>query len=893
MANLKECAEQLKLAMGDNITDAGAKQLVSRLNKLARQISSQQGTPLPQALNEAAELFAEGGYSGAKSELKRRYDKLRLLRNDEKLMLRTLEEGGLAADRIVQLLGASKNRPGYKAANGVNQVATMRIAHTWQAIHDDMVAEGVWLTFTGKEMRTKGSEADKKLARELWALGTSRGASESVTGDAEVHKLAKVIYKWQKANAAENNMYGANIGELDTFVAHQAYSTEKIREMGRGREKYATDPKEASYEAFYELVMANVDSVRTFQGDDPVTFLRAAHEALYNNRWTKDIKDTADELAGQNTNFTLTGSLADRISQSRVFHWKDADAHVAVNSAIGVASTAESFIISTKSLMRSSALMQQMGGNPGDYYKSLVKLAKQIVATRPDSAKQLKRFEDWRISENLYDDPNWINATGMAEKRNMPDWSRWIDNARMLNKAALLQGSGILSFFVDPAAGAMVLHQNGVPWPQAIMGSFRARFPKDKELKRFLSSLGAISEMASGELIRGVDDSRVVSNKIRGIMSATMKWNGLDGATTSMKQGVLLALNKAVTEHAGDSFDQLPARMQAAMRRHGIEELEWNLIRSMEKRGFEGDLKLIDPYAVREIPDGQLDLFASKEGLGSDSASLEKARRELFTRLMTWFNDETEVSVASPDASVRRTMYGATLAGTPEGAALRMVMDLKSFSIGVFQNIIGREFLSAGHSTIAEGMVKNKGAWLHVAAFAAQATVLGYMAWSAKEMLKGRTAPPLMDEDGKLNMSTILGAAQRGGGLGIMGDFFLSEYDKRTRGLLAQMAGPTLGQAETVYAALAKVRDTSLDGAPEFPIVEVQRLIEGNTPFISLPYIRPVVNYLFYYNLQELIRPDLFESQRKALERSTGQESLTTFPLMAPAWEGQYLRPFE
>lgn len=534
--------------------------------------------------------------------------------------------------------------------------------------------------------------------------------------------------------------------------------------------------------------------------------------------------------------------------------------------------------------------MMKLGANPARTYQDAVRLARALVDDRADSAQQLALFDSLKVNENLMQDAGWLATARWAEKADRPAAYRWLDNLRLFSKVAKTAGSGIVSFFGDMPALGRVVSFNGVPWPQAFLHALASRLPQGADRIAYLRKLGAISEMETGQIMRGLEDSMHISNGMRTFAARAARASGLDWSTTRGKQQVMWALSLELSDHVGKSLDELAPALRASLERHGVGDLEWNILRAQPLLDVEGH-SVLDPDAALKVSDERIDLFAKSIGLGSNSRDLERAKRELWTRIGTLFTDEAQIAVASPGADIRRRMRGTTLSDTASGQIVRMIGDLKTFGVASWTNIIEREFLARGHSTVLEGMGKNGAAWWAVSNHIAYSAIMAYFAWSAKEMIKGRTPPPLVEDDGTLHIGNISQSIMRGGGFGIAGDFLLAEYDQRTGGLLGKIAGPVPGDIGLLAQALSKaVRPTE----EKAPVWEVQRLIEGNTPLLNLPYLRPLLNYLVLYNLQEMLQPDAFDRHRRKLYEATGQETLEGIPgFMAPPWERDYLRPLD
>lgn len=883
MANnpsLQDCANAIRGVLGDFINDADAKSAVIYMKNRAQALAKDTAISVDEALEMVARELTQSEHQNKLHQLRSQLDTL----HHVKQAVEGAEKLKYRADVLAQKLGTQKNRSEFGASHGVAQVANLRHMTWLNGFYEELAAADLVKLFESKALSDRGSNESLLLSRELWSINNSEGKAPSVTGNKQIYELAKLMDKWQWVVNSEMNLYGAVIKRTEGFISSQTHDPSLLRAAGRD--------KDASYEAWSDVILRNADLDRVFGTRDAAKIkqmLKDVHENLYNGYFGRT---PHDDLVAQNTNFTLAGSLADRLSKRRLIHFATPEGFHEYNTLFGKGSVTQNFLHRMEMGARQVALMQEFGPNPSDAYRKIVRITQEAASKLADSAKQMDRYSTLRVREDLSADPNWLQATGAANERPGSSIYDGVETLRTLTKAAALGGSGVASHIIDPAQMAMVMHLNGIPWPQAMFNSmFKKWVPGaiTKEQKAYLKSLGFISELEAGYLVRGMSESNQYSRWAHKVAGWVFKWNGLDRSTLNSKRVLALELSRLLATNADSAHSALPVRLQEALARHRIGQLEWDILRKLPTEKV-GDENLVDPARVFDLDDAALAAFARQEKLGMEPRDIHRLKNELWARFAGYLHDEANIAVGNVGPEVRKWIYGSTFRGTPEGTVARLIGDLKSFPLGVVSNLVGREFLRKGHSNIAQGMMKS--GWQpykHVAMFAAQATVLGYLSWSAKEMLRGRTPPPLVDDRGRFRVDNVMGAMMRGGAMGILGDFFLSEYDQRSRGLLAQLAGPTLGMLETVYAAGSKFKTSTVEGEPSIPITELMRIGEGVTPGISIPWIKVIVNHLFYYSLQEMLKPGMFQRQRKAIYESTGQRELG---IGLTPWEGSYLDPF-
>jgi len=79
------------------------------------------------------------------------------------------------------------------------------------------------------------------------------------------------------------------------------------------------------------------------------------------------------------------------------------------------------------------------------------------------------------------------------------------------------------------------------------------------------------------------------------------------------------------------------------------------------------------------------------------------------------------------------------------------------------------------------------------------------------------------------------------------------------------LAGPTIGQLDNIVDIFQTIRE----GNNPFP--KMANLIQGNTPFINLFYLRMALDYLILYNIQEWQNPGYLRRLERRMDRDFNQ----------------------
>ena len=241
------------------------------------------------------------------------------------------------------------------------------------------------------------------------------------------------------------------------------------------------------------------------------------------------------------------------------------------------------------------------------------------------------------------------------------------------------------------------------------------------------------------------------------------------------------------------------------------------------------------------------------------SRKIKDARDEFKLRLRTLFSDRSRTAIPHPGAAENAIMNSGTQPGTALGEAVRLFMQFKSFPISVVRKGIGREIYGHGADSLKDAFMKGQGDILGLVHLMVATTLFGYAAMALKDLAKGRE--PRDPSDPK----TIAAAMAQGGGLGIYGDFLFGEFSRYGRSAVATLAGPTFGQIDDVAEMYTRMR-TGEDAA-----AQGLRFVMNNTPFINLFYTRAALDYLFIYQLQEMVSPGYLHRLEARIQRENDQ----------------------
>ncbi len=216
-------------------------------------------------------------------------------------------------------------------------------------------------------------------------------------------------------------------------------------------------------------------------------------------------------------------------------------------------------------------------------------------------------------------------------------------------------------------------------------------------------------------------------------------------------------------------------------------------------------------------------------------------------------------AVITPGAREQLFTGGGLQRGTWKGELTRSVFLFKSFPISVVLR----------HWTRAMGMPSAGGRAAYIAAFLASTTMLGALSQQLNDMASGRNPREMVGKDaGKF----WLGALLKGGGLGLYGDFLLSDHTRYGGGALASMLGPVAGLVDDVVKLAQGIPLNAVEGKPEQTGGDLVKLGKGLIPGANLWYAKAALDHMIFNQLQEYFSPGYL---RKVEQRSKKQFNQT------------------
>ena len=439
------------------------------------------------------------------------------------------------------------------------------------------------------------------------------------------------------------------------------------------------------------------------------------------------------------------------------------------------------------------------------------------------------------------------------------DGAKWSAITRSIASMAKLGGATI-SAMADVHLYATELRYQGRSYLGGVfeaMGNL-AKIKNTAKKQAIAEQLGFMADNVIYDLAARYSTGDNLNKQFTKIQRTFFKLNLLQWWTNSLKEGAMLGMANYVAKNRKLKFSNLDDGFKRLLNHYDIDENLWNIIRKLDVEKAEDGAEF---FSVRNIDSLSNDTLKSLMSVDkATERQINNFRDLLKSKVSGMFLDRSTYAVIEPDARVRATMKQGTMAGTAYGEALRFFFQFKGFPLAIWNKSIKRELSHFGAGNASAGV------W-GVASLIIGSGIFGYVAMTAKDLLKGRSPKD------PTKYKTFLAAMLQGGGAGIYGDFLFSQT--RTPGDIAlQVLGPVPSEG---FQAMQAIK-YGIQGQKDPALRQAYRSVVGNIPFLNLFYLKTAFDYAIGYQIMETLSPGHLRRMENRIERDTGQEFLLTKP---------------
>ena len=821
ITTFSKCFNEMKRLSGNTITDEKINQFLDEIKIKQNEDKFNQNQSRTEDIL-AEEVFNEFEYTQALTKRNMAEANMKALDQYEKIIdAVTLSEGKLDAAQGAKALLVGIQEYSKIARNSIgakqDTIEVVELTRLYQAINK--LGDDAWNQFT------KG-DFDLELKKAMKGENVEVGM---------VKEIAQILKNSQAEWRQRLNDLGANIGELDDWITKTTHNTEKMGNASK-LSKIVGDNRIA----WREYIRGRLDLPRTFAGvTDPMKIdeiLDGIYDSLMAN----------DHLKHGGTN-SIYGSrnIGNRLNASRVLHFKDAEARHEYDRMFGEPSLKESVLENLSNSSRNIALMQELGVNPqATFEKVLALLRKKYKSENPELVRNLN-FENFKNEFAEIDGS--INGVGNTTL------------AKVGMTIRALQSMGKLGFAAVTSIGDLAQYMSTTNFQgRGFLSGFREAINSlfKTQDQAAMSVLSVTSNSVAGSFQANKYGASMDTWGTMGkLQNMFFKYNSLNRWISSLKSGMTVGLAHHYGMLADTKFLDLSARERNLITLYGIDEGKWNMLRSIKTLDVE-TRRYLTAEGVNEISDNAIKSYVGRK---ISQREIRNFKKDLE---MTWRNvlvDQAMHGTPEPDAAVRAFMNQGQKKGTGAGEGLRFIGQFKSFPMTIWKKIIGRERKSYGKEVLEETPFARV---TGLTSLMLLSTVFGYIAMSAKDILRGRSPRDPEKTD------VLLQALIQGGGLGIYGDFIVGELQNEYGGgTFDSLLGPTAGDITKMVSMVKSIMEgDALKTGKKF-----QQFAEGNIPFLNMYYSKAAYDYIIGYQIKEFLDPGFFARMENKHQEKRGQ----------------------
>ena len=746
------------------------------------------------------------------------------------------------------LVGSNLQKTGSRFSVALSQFTMYRnFTTSFEAKLREKKVDGVFANAT--------ADQDRRIAKAMEEIGMGK---EVTVKDPNLVEIARIMVDFQEQVRLKLNGAGANIPKMWGYIVRQSHDPFQLRNaidvLNIKRNKNIDETSgngERNLQAWIDYILPKLDGDRTFGKNatekEKLDFLRYAYNTLIRNE--HQIADGASTTYGSR-------DLTTKLNAKRVLHFKTSDDWFDYNSNFGGGNLRESFFSGLNIAARNYGLMKDLGTKPQENFKEIGRAVAQALENRGKTDDAIKVSTALKKQGNL--EKYMMEVDGSVNSVVNFGAARYSAILRSIASMAKL-GGAVVSALADLHLYASEVNYQGRSYMGGLfeaMGSLAKL--SNKRRTEISSQLGFINDNAIYDLAARYSVGDTLNRSFTKLQRTFFKLNLLSWWTNSLKEGAMLGMGNYVAKQRKTGFNQLEEGFKRLLKHYDIDEKTWNVIRKMDVEKADNGDEFFSVRQIDNLTDDQIKSLANLKTMSKRQIELYKD--DLKTKTSGMFLDRSTYAVIEPDARQRAFLKQGFMAGTGPGEAIRFMAQFKAFPIAILDKAVGREM-----SFFREG--QNMRALMGISRLVIMSGILGYVAMTAKDLLKGKSPKD------PLKKKTFFASMLQGGGLGIYGDF-LFQQSNYGLDLLSTLAGPVLSEGAKVLNAVR----LGVQGEFSKSARAAYKSVVNNIPFLNLFYLKTAFDYAIGYQMMETLSPGYLRRMENKMRKDTGQEFLLTKP---------------
>lgn len=654
------------------------------------------------------------------------------------------------------------------------------------------------------------------------------------TGDPVAKKISDKMGEVFEGMRERFNRSGGDIGKLDDWGLPQTHDLAKIVKAG----------KDAWVNKAEQLI-----NTEKYVNDDGSYYSQQQIRELLEHSYDTLSSNGANKIeVGRQSTAGVSSKVTSRHSESRVLHFKDADAWLEYQADFGGMPFVDLVEAHINGLSKDIALVENLGSNPKNAMRILMDAAEQKdwlkgvdASTTGKTRKRAQTMFDEFLGANTPESEVLANL-GLAY--------------RSMNVASMLGGT-TLSSFTDQAMIAKTASIHGIAYRKTFGELISQLNPKNKEDRELAHSLGLATEEMLGSIARWSDDgltsvsgkSQKLARVSSGIASQVMRVSGLNALTAASKVGFTkMLMEKYGRLSRSKAWADLDAMDRELMQKTGLSERVWDVMRLAEPVDDRKGNQLMSARSIYEIPDEKLLVFGDPQ----------RVRDEVASSFQAHLLDEQGMAVVEAGLRERTFMSAGQKKGTATGEIFKSMLQFKSFPAAFLMR----------HGSRAMSYEKGTSKAAYGASIFAMTTLLGALVVQLKELANGNDPQTMWDsDDPQKTVNFLTRSAVQGGGLSILGDILVAGTDTSGRSASDFMVGPFGSDAKAVLGLTVGNFTQYYEGKDTNAANEAFKLLKNKIPAQNLWYTKAATNRMIFDEMQDMIAPGYREKLLRKAER--------------------------
>jgi len=700
-----------------------------------------------------------------------------------------------------------------------------------------------------KLFRDADANTERRIARTMYEIGQNK--AELTEKNPEIIKLAQIMEEYSDMVRTKLNDRGANISKIWGYIVRQAHDPFMVRDaakrLGKDINTMTPDPTlkgddinyNKNFTAWKEFVISKLDQERTFAGVDNINeFMQFVYNSLVRNQNMK--------TDGMHYGARATQDVAKSAKFKRVLHFKSADDWVDYNQIFGVGNLKESFFSGLQSAGRHIGIMDTLGTKPIENFDKIRNGVGQRLIKAGRSTQKIANEATFNKYLNVVD-----GSIYTVEDFALAKYSAMTRSVASMAKL----GGATISAVSDIGLYATEMKYQGRSFLGGMFEALSslARIKNKQQVKDIAEGLGFVADNAIYDLSGRNQIGDTLNKQWTNVQRTFFKLNLLSWWTNSLKEGAMLGMANYFAKQKNISFNDLSPQLRNLFDTYNINEVKWDVIRKTAMEKADDGREFINIGLLDKISDADVKRITGMQDM--TARELQVAKDKFKASVSGMLLDRTTYAVIEPGAKTRGQLTQGWSAGTYMGEVLRFFGQFKAFPLDVLNKTIGRDlaYFKGANKDVARGIIG-------LSTTLVTSILLGYVAMTAKDLLKGRTPR-------QVNMKSFFDAFLQGGGLGLYGDVLFKE--SRTGGeILGSLAGPVpLTGLDLILAAQYGIRGEGGQAAKS-----AYKAVSNSIPFMNLFYIKTAFDYLIGYQIMEYMNPGGMRRLENRMKKDYDQE---------------------